>query len=321
MGKIGRLGGSGSERKMGQMSTHRQSGFGHTGATRAARHGFSLLELLAVIAIMALLSTMAVTSYFSAVRGMASRSAKRHFENALVQARQRACMDGVRVSLMAFNESIAYDTAGQKIVESVGCYVVCREIGRVSWVPDSQAYLVDEFADLQKLFPAPLDDDGKPVDLKGQSDTFFSSAGLLRLYNLDKGFWTEVRPYAQEKPVGGANSPLLYSERVGASEDSHTFNAYSFVLQGKKSSNAENWEVGDAYGVEVSPIQSLPKKYLFDTMDKFNLNTVLCVTFEPDGSRSKNAKNTNKSFTIKDTTPSGKSVTFSVEDNGTIDIP
>ncbi len=304
------------------MSIRRPSGFCHTGVRpAAARRGFSLLELLAVIAIMALLSTMAVTSYFSAVRGMASRSAKRHFENALVQARQRACMDGVRVSLMAFNESLSYDTTGQKIQESAGCYVVCREIGRISWVPDSQTYLVDEFADLKKLFPAPFDDTGAPVDLNGKTDSFFSNAGLLRLYNLDKGFWTEVRPYAQEKPVGGADASLLYSETVGAANDTYTFNAYAFVLQGNKSVNAEKWEVGDAYGVEVAPVQSLPKKYLFDTLDKYTLNKVLCVTFEPDGSRSTNAKNSNRSFTIKDTTTGGKSVTFSVEDNGTITVP
>ncbi len=315
MGKIGRIGWPGSERMMGDMSTHKASGFWHTGATPAARRGFSLLELLAVIAIMALLSTMAVTSYFSAVRGMASRSAKRHFYEALLQARQRACMDGVRVSLMAFNESVSYDTTGQKIVESAGCYVVCREIGRISYI-SANKYLFDEYADLQKLFPAPRDDNGEPIDLDGKDDLFFSRAGLLRLYNLDNGSWTQVRPYAQEKSMGTAN--LLYSGQILPSQNNRPFNAYAFVLQGEKSTGAQSWEVGDAYGVEVSQVQSLPKKYLFASMNKDNLDSVLCVTFEPDGSRVKNKKNNNKSFTITDTTTGGKSITYTVEDDGSI---
>ena len=59
--------------------------------------GFSLLELLAVMSIMALLTTLAVTSYFSAVRGMGRRSAVNNLANTLIQARQRACMDNARV--------------------------------------------------------------------------------------------------------------------------------------------------------------------------------------------------------------------------------
>ena len=74
------------------------------GTPKRARRGFSLLELLAVMSIMAMLSTLAVTSYFGAIRGMASRGAKKHFQNTLLLARQRACIDGARVRLMAFYE-------------------------------------------------------------------------------------------------------------------------------------------------------------------------------------------------------------------------
>lgn len=73
---------------------------------------------------MALLSTLAVTSYFGAVRGMSIRSAKRHFENALVQARQRACIDGARVSLIAFNEIASYESDGITVKDMAACFVV-----------------------------------------------------------------------------------------------------------------------------------------------------------------------------------------------------
>ena len=292
---------------MGQMSTHRQANLRHAGVTATPRDGFSLLELLAVISIMALLSTLAVTSYFSAVRGMAFRSAKRHFENALVQARQRACMDGVRVSVMAFNEVVAYDTEGQDITDTAACYVVCKEIGRFSFIPDNQEYFVDEFADLETLFPVPRGANGQPLNL-GAADFF--NAGLLRLYNLDQGFWTQVRPYAEQKTVGNINSPLIYSG------DSHTFKAYAFVKQGKQSTGAQKWKVGEAYGVEVAPVQSLPKKYLFANMNKDNVNKVICVTFEPDGS-CKAAQ----SFTIVSTAAGGKNLTFKIDNKGIINIP
>lgn len=293
---------------MGQMSTHRQAKLRRTSVTPAPRDGFSLLELLAVISIMALLSTLAVTSYFSAVRGMAFRSAKRHFENALVQARQRACMDGVRVSVMAFNEVVSYDTGGKQITDTAACYVVCKEIGRFSFISGAD-YFVDEFADLEKLFAAPVDAKGKPLSLSG--DDFFN-AGLLRLYNLDQGSWTHVRPYAEQKTFGG-NSTLLYSGGT------HMFKAYAFVKdsKGTASTGATKWEVGDAYGVEVAPVQSLPKKYLFKDLDKDNVKKVLCVTFEPDGS----CKSSPSSFTIQNTVPGGKAITFKVDSNGKITVP
>ena len=296
---------------MGVMSIQRHLGFWHLGVTPAQRSGFSLLELLAVIAIMALLSTLAVTSYFSAIRGMATRSAKRHFENALVQARQRACLEGVRVSLMAFNETVAYDTAGQKISDFAASYVVCKEIGRLSFVPDNQAYLVDEFADLDILFPVPIDPaTGKPMVVSGKNDAFFISAGLIRLYNLNKGCWWQVRPYAEEKTLG--DDRLLYQNTT------HPFKAYALVVQGSKSDNPAPWEVGDAYGVEVAPVQSLPKKYTFEGLDKDNTKRVLCVTFEPDGSRS-SEENQTKAFTIKGI--AGETFTYSISDKGLITIP
>ncbi len=281
---------------------------------REKRCGFSLLELLAVISIMALLSTMAVTSYFSAVRGMAFRSAKRHFLNALDQAHQRACMDGVRVSLVAFNEPVTYDVSGADVKEFAACYVVCREIGRISFASQRKGknYLFDEFSDLGKLFPVPRDAQGAPVNVSNYSEQDWINVGLLRLYNLSKGGYTQVRPYAEEDEVGKAT--LLYSGGTPP------IRAHALVVEGMewKGKGKWTWAVGDAYGVEVSPVQSLPKKYEFEELDKDNMKGVICVTFEPDGSRSSN----DKKFTIKDgpLNTSNKSL-YEIDADGTIRSP
>ena len=73
------------------------------------KKGFTLVELLTVMAIMAMLSTIAVSSYFTAIRGMARRSALKHLANTFVLARQRACMEGASMSVMIFNEITGYD--------------------------------------------------------------------------------------------------------------------------------------------------------------------------------------------------------------------
>lgn len=268
------------------------------GTPKRARRGFSLLELLAVMSIMAMLSTLAVTSYFGAIRGMASRGAKKHFQNTLLLARQRACIDGARVSLMAFNEVGSYESDGATVKEWVPSYVVCKELGRVSFV--SGNYLFDEFSDLKQLFgTAP---DGESSDI--------GRVGGIRLYNLTSGFWTLVKPFVAQRSVGGSNSKLMYSGLT------HSFKAYSFEKQtgaGSQSAGTGTWKVGDAYGVEVAPIQTLPKGFTFDQLSQ-NASAVHYVTFEPDGSV-KQAK----TFTIQGSKAAGGgSFRFTVSKEGTI---
>ena len=253
------------------------------------RRGFSLLELLAVMAIMAMLATLAVSSYFAAVKGMAARSAKRHFENALVSARQRACIDGVRVSLMAFNEG-GFDSKGDIDEDKlIACYVICKEIGRLSWVSDN--YLYDEFSDLKALFGE------KVTDASDAMRVSSSYTGGFRLYNLSQGSWTFVEPNVTLKKLGEGNSALLYTKAlydtsstrasVVKTERTHRFTAYAFKKQtgtDSKLTGAGVWHVGDIYGVEVSPVQNLPKGFKFNELNDDTKKDVQCVTFEPDGS-------------------------------------
>lgn len=265
--------------------------------------GFSLLELLAVMSIMALLSTLAVTSYFGAVRGMSIRSAKRHFEGALVQARQRACIDGSRVCLIAFNEIASYDDKGEKVKDMAACYVVCKEVGRISFVSGNN--LFDEFSDLKQLFG----------EQSGASSGTVQNEGGVRLYNLSDGTWTLVKPYVTRANVG-SSMRLMYSNV------SHQFQAYAFQQQtgtDVRSSGARAWEVGDSYGIEVTPVQSLPKGFMFSNLSSTSLTDVKFVTFESDGTVRSGSAN---SFTIKaPQSAGGEDFTFQIASDGRITYP
>ena len=270
------------------------------------RDGFSLLELLAVMAIVAMLSTLAVTSYFSAIRGMSSRTARRGLTNALSMARQRACIDGCRVSLIIFNEAAGFDTSGSKVSDLAASYVVCRELGRFSFVREDR--LFDEFADLNKLFREKLSTDTS-------SD---SVAGAIRLYNLSAGSWSLVRPYVVKENVG-SKADLLYSG------NSFQIEAYAFQRltgSGMQSSGGGNptWKAGDSYGIEVMPVQSLPKGFSFRELNAnassdASLTDVRHVTFEPDGSALAAA-----TFTVESQDPNAKGVKFTINKRGEIQV-
>ena len=257
--------------------------------------GFSLLELLAVISIMAMLSTLAVTSYFSAVRGMASRSAQRNFQSMLVFARQRACIEGARVSLMVFNEVGLYDADGKTVKDWIPSYVVCKEIGRLSLVSGTR--LFDEFSDLDKMFSVK----------QGNDDNEYSESDGVRLYNLTAGQWTMVYPYVEEAVPGGSDAKLLYSNV------SKKIKAYAFTTTGKRSSGNKEWRAGDAYGVEVTPVQKLPRGFTFSGLSE-NDSAVQYVTFLPDG-RAQEAK----TFTINGNQAAGGGIySFRVTKEGKI---
>ncbi|HPB11027.1 MAG TPA: type II secretion system protein [Kiritimatiellia bacterium] len=269
------------------------------------RDGFSLLELLAVMAIVAMLSTLAVTSYFSAIRGMSSRTARRGLTNALSMARQRACIDGCRVSLIIFNEAAGFDTSGSKVSDLAASYVVCRELGRFSFVRED--LLFDEFADLNKLFREKLSTDTS-------SD---SVAGAIRLYNLSAGSWSLVRPYVVKANVG-SKADLLYSG------NSFQIEAYAFQrLTGsgmQSSGGGPTWRPGDSYGIEVMPVQSLPKGFSFRELNAnassdASLTDVRHVTFEPDGSALAAA-----TFTVESQDPNAKGAKFTINKRGEIQV-
>jgi len=258
------------------------------GHERNRRRGFSLLELLAVMSIMAMLTTLAVTSYFNAIRGMTRRSAVKHFANSLILARQRACLEGVRVSVMVFNEITGYNAKNEP--EIVPSYVVCKETGRITAI--SQGKLIDEFASLDKMFPKPA----------GMSAGYL---GSMRLYNLTQGKWTQVFPWAESHNLTGRHSsylPKIYEYPV-----------YGFTKNANvRNSSEATWDVGDTYGVEAAPPGSLPKGFQFRQLDD-DVDRVVCFTFMPDGTAQEA-----KSIDIDELMPPNTKAGVKVESDGSI---
>ncbi len=245
--------------------------------------GFTLMELLAVMAIMAVLTTFAVTSYFAAINGMAKRSAVKHVVNTLVLARQRACMEGVRVSVVFFNEMKGYekDSDGELLTSSgheilSPTYVICRAVGHLSYV-DSSGVIGDEFADLDKMF--------------GTEDLGESYAGRMRIYNLTLGGWWDVKPWVdrqkirESSDVGEAGSYVFpYSEGIlGETEVPGAIMGYKFLFKTSDAKNTSGTCVGDAYGIEAAPANTLPKGFVFRNLESYS-DLPICIHFKPDGS-------------------------------------
>ena len=268
--------------------------------------GFSLMELLAVMAIMALLTTLAVTSYFGAVRGMTRRSAVKHFANTLILARQRACMENARISVVVFNE-----ITGLKDTDVTPSYVVCKELGRLSFIKSQNGVLnlVDEFTEIDKIF--------------GQVNLGYTYRGSIRLYNLAKGRWSTVYPWVEQYPFKGGKGLTGHKSASGnpamtAGEKSagYTLNAFAFGVNTtvKNPNAADNlWEVRDPYGVEAAPAGSLPRNFLFNEL-KTSVNDAITITFTPDG-RAAGAE----TIRIIETQPPNKSSSVHVKTDGSIE--
>jgi len=250
--------------------------------TRACRtsKGFSLLELLAVMSIMAMLSTVAVTGYFSAVRGMARRSAVKHLVNTLVLARQRATLEGSRISVMLYNESVAGDSGSDAVI--VPSYVVCKEIGTVTgYVTDKLPNLVwDEFETLGKLF-----------NIGGTMSDGVGEMLSMRLYNMTVGGWWEVKPWVTENYNRVSGRDSAYDMARGLAVESYSLPVYAFeknqqvtTQRGTANEPQGGWRVGHTYGIEAAPINSLPRGILFHKLKEDPKAKAICITFGPDGS-------------------------------------
>lgn len=255
------------------------------------RAGFSLMELLAVMAIMAMLITLAVTSYFAAIRGMARRSAVKHFANTLILARQRACMENTRVSVVLFNE-----VTGQTDLDITPSYVVCKEIGRLSHVRGLE--LVDEFSEIEKIF--------------GVQSLGMNYRGSIRLYNLTQGRWSHIFPWVAAYPweTGGG----LPRESASAPGTHHNLNAFAFRINENVQTRMQsfrNWRIGDAYGVEAAPAGSLPRHFAFERPSR--AEEAVTITFEPDG-RAQRAE----TIFIRETQPPNRRSRISVTSEGAI---
>jgi type IV pilus assembly protein PilE len=225
------------------------------------RRGFSLMELLAVMAIMGMLATVAVTGYFSAVRSMTRRRAVSNLVAALTMARQRACIDGTRTALVCYN--VKTDTASTDLKSIIPTYVVCKALGRIT----DRNQLGDEFTPLDKIF-------GVKVET---SDTSTDSFGSRRIYNLSRTGWTDVQLKVE---------PRTYSDDLSSGLTGEPFQPAPKLLlcftRAQGGVDTASWQIGDLYGIEVSPPAMFPKNVYFADLQT-STTTQINVLFYPDG--------------------------------------
>lgn len=249
------------------------------------RSGFTLLELLAVMSMMALLTTLAVTSYFSAVSGMARRSAVKSVVNTLTLARQRACMEGARINVVFYNELHGYkkDEDGNmtSTEDYLPSFVIVKAMGRISKIALPKIF--DEFSDLSVTFQT-LD---KINSEQGGNVSLNTFPGRLRLYNLTRGGWWMVLPFVDKE----TNVSLPNSDSI---------ECYYFMCDTAKThGNAASALVGDVYGVDAGPVGSLPKGFAIDGLDTEDDSFQVC--FLPDGSTDTSISDSRSSITLVET--------------------
>jgi prepilin-type N-terminal cleavage/methylation domain-containing protein len=274
---------------------------------KTTQSGFSMLELLAVMSIAALLTTLAVTSYFSAVRGMGRRSAVKHLANTLTVARQRACMDNARVSVVLFNEVSGVDESGD--MEMTPSYVICKEMGRITYAAGSA--LGDEYTALDAIFGLERAE-GDPNDYQG----FDAKAGGIRLYNMTSGGSSYVYPLVRAHSLRTDSAYDRQQDRYHIREDTLErldVNLFNFEINTTAGRNTATWRLGDAYGVEAAPVQNLPRGFRFSALGD-NQSAFEYITFLPSG----RAEFSRGSIRIEETRPPNRSVTLSVTTEGKI---
>lgn len=226
------------------------------------------MELLAVMAIMGILSTMAVTGYFSAVRGMTRRRAVSNLVAALNQARQRACIDGTRTALVCYN--VKSDAASSDMTTVSPTYVICKALGRVTSISGNK--IGDEFTPLDKIFGVT-----PPPSATASS---FNSFGSRRLYNLSRTGWTDVGMTVEASAYSGGNSDLI-SGLTGLPFNPSPQLLWCFTKASAGVDRAD-WKIGDLYGIDVAQPGIFPKNIYFGDLgadDQSQIN----VMFSPDG--------------------------------------
>lgn len=255
------------------------------------RRGFSLMELLAVMAIMGTLATVAVTGYFSAVRSMARRRAVSNLMAALTMARQRACIDGTRTSLVCYN--VKSDASSSDLKNITPTYVVCKALGRITGKLGGQ--IGDEFTPLDKIFGV------KDPNANAAADNF----GSRRIYNLSRTGWTDVQLKVEAK---------AYNDDLSSGLTGDNFQPSPKLLlcftRAQGGVDTASWQIGDLYGIEVSPPAMFPKNVYFGDLQT-STTMQINVLFYPDG----RAVPTSISVMAQD----GKKIaTIRVENNGNI---
>ena len=154
----------------------------------------------------------------------------------------------------------------------------------------------DEFTPLDKIFGVEPPPSEKSIS--------FNSFGSRRLYNLSRTGWTDVKVMVE---------PGAYSDELISGLTEENFQQPELLWCFTKAQNGVDnagWQVGDLYGIDVSPPGIFPKNvYLGDL--GVSSSQQINVMFYPDG----RARPTSISIIAQD----GKKIaTITVEDNGSV---
>ena len=216
------------------------------------RRAFTLIELLVVIGIMGLLGTVSVGGYNAMQRGMEERGVMQNVNTFIRTAYERAQIDRQPTAIYFWNETIRSSTLDENEIV-VGKAVAVRRSGRISMVYGD--LLVDEFADLERAFLSPSEDeDADEADTPDGENTMF-------LYRLDnQGSAIKLQRSVVYDEVAKRSVQEIYmqgrpSDNVGNGE----IDLWGFRIKDK---NGVDWKNGSAYGFEFAEI-TLPHNYIF----------------------------------------------------------
>ena len=213
---------------------------------------FTLIELLVVIGIMGLLGTVSVGGYSAMQRGMEERGVMQNVNTFIRTAYERAQIDRQPTAIYFWNETIRSSTLDENEIV-VGKAVAVRRSGRISMVYGD--LLVDEFADLERAFLSPAEDeDADEADTPDGENTMF-------LYRLDnQGSAIKLQRSVVYDEVAKRSVQEIYmqgrpTDNVGNGE----IDLWGFRIKDK---NGVDWKNGSAYGFEFAEI-TLPHNYIF----------------------------------------------------------
>ena len=211
------------------------------------RNAFTLIELLMVVLIMGILGSVTVGGYRAMQRGMEERGVMENVNHFVRSAYRRAQIDRQPVAVFCWNELLRAESDTETLIV-VGKAVAVRRAGRVSG--KSGTYLYDEFADLDK--ERLVEDSNDELNDNSDSGSLMKD-NLVPIYRMTSRSACQRYLASQTtKNVTKQNQDVMLSTMRNVE-----IPCYAWVL-----SNAGDWSIGDAYGLEFAEIQ-LPHNYIF----------------------------------------------------------